>query len=302
MVLETVPNVSEGRDAACIDAVARSLGSHGCSLLDVHSDADHNRTVYTLVGRPQEVADSIVAGARDAIQHIDMRVHEGAHPCVGAVDVVPIVYLRSDDRESAEDVALAVANRLGGELDLPVFMYGPLASADERRERAYFREGGLNGASARMAAGELRPDFGPQRLHPTAGATLVSARPPLVAFNVELDSPDLELARAVAARVREAGGGLAGVRAMGVLLATRNVAQVSTNIHDPLGVPLREVVEAIRRETATLGAAITGAEIVGLVPAAALEHFPADVPLNGFDQARHVLERRVPVHDSGRRH
>ena len=242
IVIEAVPNVSEGRDIACIEAFGHALTAHGSALLDVHSDRDHNRSVYTLVGGPQEVADSIVAGARMAIQHIDMRVHEGAHPCVGALDVVPIVYLSNEDREMAHDEALAVGNRLAGELDLPVFMYGELASAEERRERAFFREGGASVASARVTAGELVPDFGPARLHPTAGATLVTARPPLVAFNVELETQDVELAKAVAAKVREAGGGLPGVRAIGVLLASRGVAQVSTNVHDPLRVPLREVV------------------------------------------------------------
>ena len=293
IVLEAVPNVSEGRDIACIEAFGHALTAHGSALLDVHSDHDHNRSVYTLVGGPQEIADSIVAGARTAIQHIDMRVHEGAHPCVGALDVVPIVYLSSGDRELAHDEALAVGNRLAGELDLPVFMYGELASAEERRERAFFREGGASGASARVTAGELVPDFGPARLHPTAGATLVTARPPLVAFNVELDTADVELAKAVAAKVREAGGGLRGVRAIGVLLASRGVAQVSTNVHDPLRVPLREVVEAVRREAESLGARVAGAEIVGLVPQAALDGFPEHVPLNGFDASRHTLERRV---------
>jgi len=293
ILLEAVPNVSEGRDATCIEAFARALAAHGCKLLDVHSDADHNRTVYTLIGGPQQVADSIVGGARTVIEHIDMRVHEGAHPCVGALDVVPVVYLQSADREAAADVALAVGNRLAGQLDLPVFMYGALAAAEERRERAYFREGGVAGASARLAAGELEPDFGPARLHPTAGAVLVTARPPLVAFNVELDTADLELAKAVAACVREAGGGLPGVRAIGVLLASRGVAQVSTNVHDPLSVPLREVVEAVRGEAQQRGAQVTAAEIVGLAPQAALDGFPADVALNGFDPARHVLERRV---------
>jgi glutamate formiminotransferase / 5-formyltetrahydrofolate cyclo-ligase len=299
IVLEAVPNVSEGRDAACIEAFGRALTAHGCTLLDVHSDHDHNRSVYTLVGGPQEIADSIVAGARTVIQHIDMRVHEGAHPCVGALDVVPIVYLNSSDRELAHDEALAVGNRLAGELDLPVFMYGELASAEERRERAFFREGGPSAASARVAAGELVPDFGPARLHPTAGAALVTARPPLVAFNVELDTSDVELAKAVAAKVREAGGGLTGVRAMGVLLASRGVAQVSTNVHDPLQVPLREVVEAVSREAEPLGARVAGAEIVGLAPQAALDGFPEHVPLNGFDSGRHVLERRVRVRTMG---
>jgi glutamate formiminotransferase / 5-formyltetrahydrofolate cyclo-ligase len=300
IVLEAVPNVSEGRDAPCIEAFGRALATHGCTLLDVHTDPDHNRSVYTLIGGPQEVADSIVGGARMVIEHIDMRLHEGVHPCVGALDVVPIVYLRSADRELAEAEALAVGNRLAGELDLPVFMYGPLASSEERRERAFFREGGVAGASARLRDGELAPDFGPSRIHPTAGATLVTARPPLVAFNVELDTSDLQLAKTVAARVREAGGGLAGVRAIGVLLASRGVAQVSTNVHDPLRVPLREVVETVRREAQVLGARVTSAEIVGLVPQAALDGFPADVPMDGFEPRRHVLEERMrlkaPIH------
>lgn len=295
IVLEAVPNVSEGRDASCIEAFGRALAARGCTLLDVHSDQDHNRSVYTLVGGPQEVADSLVEGARTVIEHIDMRFHEGAHPCVGALDVVPIVYLRSDDRELAHDEALAVGNRLAGQLDLPVFMYGELASVEERRERSFFRDGGFEAASARLSAGELTPDFGPSRLHPTAGAALVTARPPLVAFNLELDTSDLELAKAVAAKVREAGGGLRGVRAIGVLLGSRGVAQVSTNVHDPLGVPLRDVVEAVRREAKPLGADVAAAEIVGLVPQAAIDGFPDDVPLNGFDPARHVLERRVRV-------
>jgi glutamate formiminotransferase len=293
IVLEAVPNVSEGRDAACIETFGRALTAHGCTLLDVHSDADHNRSVFTLVGGPQEVADSIVGGARKVIQHVDMRLHEGAHPCVGALDVVPIVYLRSSDRALAHDEARAVANRLAGELDLPVFLYGELASAEERRERAYFRDGGFAGAAERLADGELAPDFGPSRLHPTAGAALVTARPPLVAFNVELDNPDVEVAKQIAARVREAGGGLAGVRAIGVDLPSRGVTQVSTNVHDPLRVPLRDVVEAVRTQGEDLGARITGAELVGLAPEAALEGFPADVTLNGFDRSRHVLEQRV---------
>jgi glutamate formiminotransferase len=293
IVLEAVPNVSEGRDSTCIEAFGLALAAHGCTLLDVHSDADHNRSVFTLVGGPQEVADSLVGGARKVIEHVDMRVHEGAHPCVGALDVVPIVYLRGDDRVLAHDEALAIANRIAGELDLPIFLYGELASAEERRERAFFREGGVAAAGARMAAGELAPDFGPSRLHPTAGATLVTARPPLVAFNVELDTADVEAAKAIAAQVREAGGGLPGVRAIGVLLPSRGVAQVSTNVHDPLHVPLRDVVAAVRRAGEGMDVRVTGAEIVGLAPLAAIEGFPADVPLNGFDRSRHVLEHRV---------
>jgi glutamate formiminotransferase len=295
IVLEAVPNVSEGRDEACIAAFARALGAHGCSLLDVHSDADHNRSVFTLVGGPQELADSLVAAARTVVGHIDMRVHDGAHPCIGALDVVPIAYLREEDRELAHDEALAVANRLAGELDLPVFVYGELASSDHRRERAFFREGGVAALAARMSTGELAPDFGPARLHPTAGAALVGARPPLVAFNVELDTGDLDVAKQVAAQVRESNGGLAGVRAIGVKLATRGVSQVSTNVQDPFAVPLADVVAAVKAHAEPLGASVGAAELVGLAPAAALAGFPPDVELRGFDEHRHVLENRMPV-------
>jgi glutamate formiminotransferase len=295
IVLEAVPNVSEGRDEACIAAFGRALGAHGASLLDVHSDADHNRSVFTLVGGPQELADSLLAGARKVIDHVDMRVHEGAHPCIGALDVVPVAYLREEDRELAHDEALAVANRLAGELDLPVFAYGELAASDHRRERAFFREGGVAALSARISSGELAPDFGPARLHPTAGAVLVSARPPLVAFNVELDTGDVEIARQIAAAVRESGGGLPGVRAIGVGLATRGVAQVSTNVHDPFAVPLRDVVSAVAAAGAPLGAAVAAAELVGLAPAAALDGFPGEVELRGFDERRHILENRMPA-------
>ena len=295
IVLEAVPNVSEGRDEACIAAFGRALGAHGCSLLDTHSDRDHNRSVFTLVGGPQEIADSLLAAARIVIEHVDMRAHEGAHPCIGALDVVPIAYLREEDRELAQDEALAVANRLAAELDLPVFVYGELASADHRRERAFFREGGVNALSARMASGDLAPDFGPPRMHPTAGAALVGARPPLVAFNIELDTDDLDLAKQIAAKVRESNGGLAGVRAIGVKLETRGVAQVSTNVQDPFAMPLADVVEAVRSGARELGTRISAAELVGLAPGAAFDGFPDDVEVRGFDERRHILENRMPA-------
>jgi glutamate formiminotransferase / 5-formyltetrahydrofolate cyclo-ligase len=206
--LEAVPNVSEGVDEDTLHAIGRSFGSRGCNLLDVHSDADYGRSVFTLIGAPQALADALLTGAREAIARLDMQRYKGAHPCIGVLDVVPIVYLRREDRAHARDEALAVANRLAGELDLPVFVYGELASAEERRERAFFRDGGTATLHARLASGELEPDFGPAFLHPTAGATLVAARPPLVAFNLELKGADIDAARALATRVREHDGGL----------------------------------------------------------------------------------------------
>ena len=292
-MLEAVPNISEGRRPETVEAVGRALGGTGASVLDVHSDADHNRSVFTLVGEPQELADALVAGARAAIERIDMRTHEGVHPCIGALDVAPVVYLRRGDRELAVDEALAVANRLAGELELPVFLYGTLANDPERSERAYFREGGVGALEERLLAGELEPDFGPGRLHPTAGATLVACRPPLVAFNLELAEPDLDAAKAIAAEVREAGGGLPGVRAIGVMLERAGTAQVSINVQDPFEVPLAEVVRAVRKAAASHGVHIRAGELVGLAPEAALDGFPDDFLLKGFDERAHVLEKRL---------
>jgi glutamate formiminotransferase len=293
VALEAVPNVSEGENEEALRAIGHEFGGHGCRLLDVHSDADYGRSVFTIVGAAQALADALVAGAREVVARLNVRAHRGAHPCIGALDVVPLVYLRAEDRALARDEALAVANRLAGELDLPVFLYGELATAPERRERAYFREGGVTSLAARLADGELAPDFGPSRLHATAGAVLVAARPPLVAFNLELECDDLEVARGIAARVREQGGGLPGVRAIGVALERRGVVQLSTNVHDPFAVPLARLVEAVRAEAERNGARIVAAELIGLAPAAALDGFPADVQLRGFDESRHLLEKRL---------
>jgi glutamate formiminotransferase len=273
--------------------VGRALGGTGASVLDVHSDADHNRSVFTLIGEPQELADALVAGAREAVSRIDMRTHDGAHPSIGALDVAPVVYLRPEDRELAVDEALAIANRLAGELEVPVFLYGMLATDPDRRERAYFREGGVGALEERFASGELEPDFGPRRLHPTAGATLVACRPPLVAFNLELAEPDLDAARGIAGALREAGGGLRGVRAIGVMLDRAATAQVSVNVHDPFSVPLAEVVRTARELASARGVHVRVAELVGLAPQAALEGFPEDLEIAGFDERVHVLEKRL---------
>jgi glutamate formiminotransferase len=273
--------------------VGRALGGTGASVLDVHSDADHNRSVFTLIGEPQELADALVAGAREAVSRIDMRTHDGAHPSIGALDVAPVVYLRPEDRELAVDEALAIANRLAGELEVPVFLYGMLATDPDRRERAYFREGGVSALEERFASGELEPDFGPRRLHPTAGATLVACRPPLVAFNLELAEPDLDAARGIAGALREAGGGLRGVRAIGVMLDRAATAQVSVNVHDPFSVPLAEVVRTARELASARGVHVRVAELVGLAPQAALEGFPEDLEIAGFDERVHVLEKRL---------
>jgi glutamate formiminotransferase len=288
--LLAVPNVSEGGDRARIAALERAF-SRGVAPLDVHSDADHARTVFTLAGAPAALRESLLSGAAAAVEEIDMGSYEGLHPATGALDVCPIVWLDPADRDAARDEALAVAEGIGA-LGVPVFLYGELAVGPERRERAYFRNGGLAELWLRMESGELSPDHGPALPHPTAGATLVTARPPLAAFNVELDSGDVEVARAVAAGLRESGGGLPGVRALGLALGSGR-GQVSTNVHDPLATPLALVVERVRELAAPLGARPLEAELVGLVPEAALAGYPADVPIRGFDPARQTIERRL---------
>lgn len=271
-LLLSAPNFSEGRRDETVAAIGRSFAP--ARVLDLHTDADHGRSVVTLAAPHGDLADALVAGAREVLDRIDLRAHEGVHPHVGALDVVPIVYLDDERRGVACAEALTTAGLLGDELDLPVFLYGQLATGPDRRERAALRAGGLGGLRGRVEAGELEPDYGPRHLDPARGATLVTARPPLVAFNVELDSDDVELARRVAAELRESGGGAPGVRALGLPLAGRGRAQVSFNVEDPVGTPLAQLVAAVRRM-----APVTEAELVGLAPRAALDGFPGDVPL-----------------------
>lgn len=270
--LLSVPNISEGHNREVIEAVATAFDA---TLFDVHTDPDHNRSVITLAGQPGELAPALLAGAREAARRIDLTHHQGGHPRIGAVDVAPIVYLNDDARGAAAAEALVVGDLLGEELALPVFLYGALGGG---RTRAEIRRGGPGKLAERMADGELRPDFGPARLHPTAGAVLVAARPPLVAFNLELAPPaTIRDAKAIAASIREGGPeGLSGVRAIGVWLEGRGVAQVSTNVEDHLATPLAQVVAAVQRH-----APVIEAELVGLAPRAAFAGFPRDVSVRG---------------------
>jgi glutamate formiminotransferase / 5-formyltetrahydrofolate cyclo-ligase len=290
--LLAVPNLSEGRDGDRIATLGRAF-SRRVELLDRHSDADHNRTVLTLAGEPDALVEALARGAGEAARQIDMSAHEGVHPAIGALDVCPLVWPGEEGRDAARAAALELAGRIG-ELGIPVFLYGDLAPSPERVERAYFRNGGLAELWLRMESGELRPDRGPEEPHRTAGASLVTARPPLGAFNVELDSGDLELARAVAAGLRESGGGLPGVRAIGLPLSGPR-SQVSTNVHDPVAVPLARVVERVRELAAPLGAGPVEAELIGLIPAAALSGYPEDVPIRGLDPERQTIEARLGV-------
>jgi glutamate formiminotransferase len=285
--LESVPNFSEGRDRATIDAIGAALSAHA-RLLDVHSDADHNRSVFTLVGSEQELADALLAGIAVGVERIDLGAHEGAHPRIGAADVVPIVPLRPDDLGRAREAAGAIGARIGQELGLPVFVYAP-----PERGPAYYRRGGPAELQRRIDGGELAPDFGPRLLHPTAGGVILGARRPLIAFNVNLRG-ELRAAREVAALVREKGGGFPGVRALGLDLPSAGLVQVSMNVEDWEAAALHEIVARIVREAEARGAEVVGSELVGLMPAgAAAAAAGAMLRIDGFDESR-VLELRLP--------
>jgi glutamate formiminotransferase len=284
-----VPNVSEGRDTTTLDAIGAAFAT-AARLLDRHADPDPHRAVFSLAGEQGTLSAALLAGAREAIARIDLRHERGQHPHVGAIDVVPLVYPTLERRGAACAEALVAADLLATELRLPVFLYGELAGG---RTRAQLRRGGIAALAARMRDGELAPDFGPRRPHPSAGVTLVSARPPLVAFNVELASPShFGTAREIAAAIREGGReGLPGLRAIGIELHAREgAAQVSMNVEDPYTLPLVAVVEAIARH-----ADVRAAEIVGLAPRVALEGFPADLEIRGFDPQRQIIENRIEL-------
>jgi glutamate formiminotransferase len=287
-MLEAVPNFSEGRDEAVLDELRATLSAHA-RLLDVHVDADHHRSVFTLVGTGTELTESLLAGIGCARERIDLRRHEGAHPRIGAADVVPVVPIKPADMEQAIETALALARRIGEELGLPVFLYGELAPG---RGPAFFRKGGPEELQRRLDSGELAPDFGPARLDERAGGVIVGARRPLIAFNVNLRGT-LEMARAVAAVVRERGGGFPGVRALGLDLPRAGIVQVSMNVEDWEAAALHDIVARIEEEADKLGAEVLGSELVGLMPAgAAAAAAGAMLRIDGFDQS-HVLELRL---------
>jgi glutamate formiminotransferase/glutamate formiminotransferase/formiminotetrahydrofolate cyclodeaminase len=278
--LIAIPNVSEGRDAGVIDAIGAAFASTGARLLDVHADADHHRSVFTLAGGPGQLGPALAAGAREAMARIDLREPRGSHPHVGALDVAPVVFLDDERRGAACAEALLAADLLG-ELGLPVFLYGLLAGG---RTRAELRRGGVAGLRRRG----LVPDFGPGEITERSGATLVAARPPLVAFNLELAAPaTLADARRIAALVREGGEeGLPGVRALGIELRGQ-VAQVSTNVEDHRATPLATLLAAVEHH-----APVSEAELVGLAPAAAFAGWPDRVNVRDMRTLESVLDAR----------
>jgi len=286
-VLEAVPNVSEARDAAVVTAIGEAFG-RGAVLLDVHSDADHHRSVFTLVGSEHGLFDALLAGIRVAVDRIDLRRHVGAHPRIGVADVVPLVPLDPAEMDQAVTAARTLAQRIGDELQLPVFLYGEAAGGVRP---VFFRRGGLEALVRRVDDGEVVPDAGPHEIDPSSGGVLVGARQALIAYNLDLATDDLEVASAVAVAVRGSSGGMAGVQAIGLRLPESARTQVSMNVIDVDAAPLHEVVSRVRAEATARGTEVVAGELVGLVPervVVAAQAAGEDLP--GVDESQ-VLER-----------
>jgi len=293
-LVECVPNFSEGRNEETLRALAAAVTAvPHVALFDQQRDRDHHRAVLTFVGTPEGVAEAAVALARVAADRIDLRQHQGAHPRVGAMDVVPFVPVRGVTMEDCVELARRVGERIGTELGIPVFLYERAASRPERARLENIRRGGLVGLATRMQQAAWRPDFGPPTLHPSAGAAVVGARPILIAYNVNLETTDLAIAKTIAKKVRQSSGGLPCVKAIGVALPSRRLVQVSMNLTNYEETPIHVAFEAVRKAAAQHQVQIAGSEVIGVMPQRALmqtaEYF---LKLEGFDPGQ-VLEARM---------
>jgi glutamate formiminotransferase len=293
---ESVVNVSEGRRTDVVTRLARRVSAHsGVTLLDYSSDRAHNRSVFTMAGASDPLHDAIFDFTRDAVGAIDLRVHRGVHPRLGAVDVVPFIPLAGASMADAVALARRVGRSIGDRLDVPVYLYDEAASASapHRRHLEQIRRGGLEGIAQRIGDPEWAPDFGPHAPHPGAGVTVVGARFFLIAYNVNLKTADLAVAREIAAAVRERGGGLPSVKALGLALADRGIVQVSMNLVDYRVTGIRAAFDRVVLEAARRGAVVSDSELIGLAPAAALDAaVAAHVGLTNYSDAM-LLEHRL---------
>lgn len=294
-IIEAVPNVSEGRREDVLASLADAVtSSTGVSLLDLSADPSHNRCVLTIVGEADPLLDALLGLFEIATREIDLRRHRGVHPRIGAVDVVPFVPLRDTSMAECVELARRLGQTVADRFSVPVFLYGAAASRPERRALEEIRRGQFEGLAGKMASHQWRPDFGPETPHPSAGVSAIGARGPLIAFNVNLETDDLEAARSIASTIRERDGGLACVKAIGVRLADRNLVQVSVNLTDYVRTPLHQVFSAIEQEATRRGIGIVESEVVGLAPMGAIVTAAADrLRLRGFS-ANQVLEARLP--------
>ncbi|HFU4058692.1 TPA: glutamate formimidoyltransferase [Streptococcus suis] len=294
-LVECIPNFSEGRNQEIIDGlVATAKSVPGVTLLDYSSDQSHNRSVFTLVGDEESIQEGAFQLVKYASEKIDMTKHTGEHPRMGATDVLPFVPVKDISMEECVQLAKNVAERINKELAIPVFLYEEAASRPERQNLAKVRKGQFEGMPEKLLEEDWAPDFGERKIHPTAGVTAVGARMPLVAFNVNLDTDNLEIANKIAKIIRGSGGGYKYCKAIGVMLEGRNIAQVSMNMVNLEKCSLYRTFETIRFEAKRYGVSIIGSEIVGLAPAKALvdvaEYY---LQLEEFDYSKQVLENHL---------
>jgi len=294
MRIECVPNISEGRRPDVIDRIVNATrATRGVHVLDVSSDASHNRSVITLIGSRPSLHEAMMTLFEHAVAGIDVRSHSGAHPRFGAVDVVPFIPIEGVTMSECVALARATAAAVASRFEIPVFLYEEAATRPSRRNLADIRRGEFEGLAAKLALPEWAPDFGPSAPHPTAGATAIGARLPLVAFNVNLATDRLDIARTIASRVRERDGGLPAVKALGVPTANPDVVQVSMNLTNYELTSIRRAFDAVKAEAASQGVAVVDSEIVGLVPAAALAEVDLEaLKLAGFSTDQ-ILEHRL---------
>ncbi|MDD6315775.1 MAG: glutamate formimidoyltransferase [Butyricicoccaceae bacterium] len=294
-IVECIPNISEGRNQEVIEAVLDQVrNTAGVTLLDYSSDPNHNRTVITFLGSPEGVADAAVALAKKAVELIDLNKHQGEHPRMGAVDVIPFVPIKEVSKEECVELSKAVAQRVWDEAGLPVFLYEDSATSPGRVNLAKIRKGQFEGMAEKVQQPEWEPDFGGRTIHPTGGVVAVGCRMPLVAFNINLSTSDLSIASAIAKIIRRSSGGFDCVKALGVMLEDRNIAQVSINMTNFNKTPLYRVLELVRAEAKRWGVSVVGTEIIGLTPMNALidsaEYY---LQIENFDKNKQVLENYI---------
>ena len=293
-VIEAVPNVSEGRRGVVLEALAAAVSQvPDVSLLDVCADPSHNRCVVTLVGEADPLLDALLRLYDVALQTIDLRAHHGVHPRMGAVDVVPFVPVRNASMTDCVELSRRLGSAVADRFAIPVFLYGEAATRPERRALEAIRRGQFEGLTEKMTAEPWHPDFGPTVPHPSAGASAIGARGPLIAFNINLQSDNIAAARAIAATIRERDGGLTGVKALGLRLEHRGIVQVSVNLTNYATTSLHQVFVTVEREATRRGIAIVDSEIVGLVPMAAMATAAADALRLGRFSVSQVLEARL---------
>ena len=294
-IIETIPNFSEGRNKAVIEGLATvARSTPGVTLLDYSADTSHNRSVFTLMGGPDGVKTAVVALTKYAAQHIDLTKHEGQHPRMGAVDVIPFVPLKGATMEDCIALSKEAGKAIAAQTGIPVFLYEESASNPERVNLAEIRKGQFEGMAQKMTQPEWTPDFGPPAPHPTAGVVAVGARMPLIAFNVNLSTSDINIASNIAKIIRGSSGGLKYCKAIGIFLEERNTAQVSMNMVNYECTPLYRAIELIKAEAKRYDVHVIGTELIGLAPAKALidsaEYY---MQLEGFDYGKQVLENHL---------